>query len=80
VDVLTGDVLGQHFEQIILVSHSSAFDPAMFPYHVYMDNGVVVESNLPVVTTASRASKNGSNGYGHEEQLTSNMQDYVAVE
>jgi hypothetical protein len=23
----------------------------MFPYHVYMDNGLVVESNLPVVPT-----------------------------
>jgi DNA repair exonuclease SbcCD ATPase subunit len=51
VDVVTGDVLSQHFEQIILVSHSSAFDPTMFPYHIYMDNGVVVESNLPVVPT-----------------------------
>ncbi len=51
VDVVTGDVLSQHFEQIILVSHSSAFEPAMFPYHIYMDNGVVVESNLPVVPT-----------------------------
>jgi DNA repair exonuclease SbcCD ATPase subunit len=51
VDVVTGDVLSQHFEQIILVSHSSAFDPAMFPYHIYMDNGLVVESNLPVVPT-----------------------------
>ena len=51
VDVVTGDVLSQHFEQVILVSHSSAFDPAMFPYHVYMDNGLVVESNLPVVPT-----------------------------
>ncbi len=49
VDVITGDLLGQHFEQVILVSHSSAFDPAMFPYHVYMDNGMVIESNLPVV-------------------------------
>jgi DNA repair exonuclease SbcCD ATPase subunit len=51
VDVITGDLLGQHFEQVVLVSHSSAFDPAMFPYHVYMDNGAVVESNLPVVPT-----------------------------
>lgn len=49
VDVVTGDILSQHFEQIILVSHSSTFDPAMFPYHIYMDNGLVVESNLPVV-------------------------------
>jgi hypothetical protein len=49
--VVTGELLSQHFEQIILVSHSSAFEPAMFPYHVYMDNGVMVESNLPVVTS-----------------------------
>ncbi|HZO72622.1 MAG TPA: AAA family ATPase [Ktedonobacteraceae bacterium] len=49
VDVITGELMSQHFEQILLISHSSAFDPAMFPYHVYMDNGLVVESNLPVV-------------------------------
>lgn len=49
VDVVTGELLSQHFEQIILVSHSSAFDPAMFPYHIYMDNGGIVESNLPLV-------------------------------
>lgn len=52
VDVVTGELLSQHFEQIILVSHSSAFEPAMFPYHVYMDNGVVVESNFPVVPSS----------------------------
>ncbi|GCF06694.1 AAA family ATPase [Dictyobacter arantiisoli] len=49
VDVVTGDILSQHFEQIILLSHSDAFDPALFPYHLYMDNGLIVESNLPVV-------------------------------
>jgi len=49
VNVVTGDILSQHFEQIFLISHSNAFDPTMFPYHVYMDNGLVVESNLPVV-------------------------------
>ncbi len=49
VEVVTGDVLSQHFEQIILLSHSDAFDPAMFPYHLYMDNGLIVESNLPIV-------------------------------
>ena len=52
VDVVTGEALSQHFEQIVLVSHSSAFDPAMFPYHVYLDSGTVVESNLPVVPVA----------------------------
>ncbi len=49
MDVVTGDMLSQHFEQVLLISHSSAFDPALFPYHVYMDNGTIVESNLPVV-------------------------------
>ncbi len=53
VDVITGDVLGQHFEQVLFISHSNTFDPAMFPYHIYMDNGMVVESNLPVVPVFS---------------------------
>jgi DNA repair exonuclease SbcCD ATPase subunit len=55
VDVVTGEILGKHFEQIILISHSNAFDPAMFPYHVYMENGLIVESNLPVVTEMAPA-------------------------
>ncbi|QBD80340.1 hypothetical protein EPA93_31965 [Ktedonosporobacter rubrisoli] len=49
VNVINGEILGQHFEQIILVSQNNAFDPAMFPYHVYLDNGIVEESNLPLV-------------------------------
>ena len=49
MDVVNGDILSQHFEQVLLISHSSAFDPALFPYHIYMDNGRIVESNLPVV-------------------------------
>jgi DNA repair exonuclease SbcCD ATPase subunit len=48
-DVITSESVSLHFEQVFLISHSSAFDPAMFPYHLYMDNGLVVESNLPVV-------------------------------
>lgn len=55
VDVLTGDILNQHFEQILLISHNNAFAPAMFPYHVYIDNGLIVESNLPLVVTAPLA-------------------------
>jgi len=62
VDVVTGEVLSQHFEQIILISHSSAFDPTMFPYHVYMDNGLAIESNLPVVPI-------GVNGNGKDDKL-----------
>ena len=53
MDVVTGSILSQHFEQVLLISHSSAFDPALFPYHVYMDNGSIVESNLPVVETSN---------------------------
>lgn len=56
VNVVTGEVLSRHFEQIILISHSSAFDPSMFPYHLYLDNGLVVESNLPVVPGSGIAS------------------------
>src|SRR5207244_3492278 len=48
VDVITGESIACNFEQVVLISHSSAFDPAMFPYHIYLENGVVVESNLPV--------------------------------
>ncbi len=59
VNVVTGDVLGQHFEQIILMSHSSAFDPAMFPYHLYMENSLIVESNLPIVPVLPVLNMNG---------------------
>lgn len=68
VDVVTGEVLSQHFEQIILISHSSAFDPALFPYHVYMENGLIVESNLPVVPSLSPAGMNGSNGVSDSQE------------
>ena len=55
MDVVTGDILSQHFEQVLLISHSSAFDPALFPYHIYMDNGQIVESNLPIVEVVQNA-------------------------
>jgi hypothetical protein len=41
-------MLGQHFEQILFISHDGAFDSALFPYHIHVDDGVIVESNLPV--------------------------------
>ncbi len=50
MDVVTGDTLSGRFEQVFLISHSSAFDPALFPYHISMDNGSIIESNLPFVT------------------------------
>lgn len=60
VDVVTGDLLDQHFEQILFISYSSAFDPAMFPYHIYMDNGLIVDSNLPAVPALPVSASNGS--------------------
>jgi hypothetical protein len=70
VDVVTGDILSQHFEQILLISHSNAFDPTMFPYHVYMDNGLVVESNLPVVPNFPPISANGTGDTGPQPVIT----------
>jgi DNA repair exonuclease SbcCD ATPase subunit len=67
VNVVTGEVLSQHFEQVLLVSHSSAFDPAMFPYHIYMDNGLVVDSNLPVVAATGVPATNGSESEAEKE-------------
>lgn len=52
VDIVTGDMLGQHFEQTLLISHNSAFDPGHFNHHVYIENGIVTESNLPTPTGA----------------------------
>jgi DNA repair exonuclease SbcCD ATPase subunit len=47
VDIMTGEMLGQHFEQVLFISHNAAFDPTMFNHHVYIDNGLVAESTLP---------------------------------
>ena len=63
VDLVTGYLLSQHFEQIFFISHSNSFDPAMFPYHIYIDNGLVIQSNLPPVPAPSPLEMpDGSNG------------------
>jgi DNA repair exonuclease SbcCD ATPase subunit len=70
VDVVTGDILSQHFEQIFLISHSNAFDPTMFPYHIYMDNGTVIESNLPVVPNFPPTNANGTGDTSPQPVIT----------
>ena len=50
VDLISGDLLGQHFEQILFVSHDASFDTTGFPYHLSIENGQVIESNLPNTT------------------------------
>ena len=47
VDLVTSHLLSEHFEQAFFISHNSALDLATFKYHLYIDNGIVMESNLP---------------------------------
>lgn len=47
VNIVTGEMLGQHFEQVVLISQHSAFDPSMFDHHLYIENGQIAESTLP---------------------------------
>jgi hypothetical protein len=63
-DIITGDTLGQHFEQVLFVSHDTSFDTSSFPYHIYIDSGTVVETNLPtdlteIPETPSQVDTNG---------------------
>lgn len=53
VDIVTGETLGNHFEQVFFVSHDPNFDASSFPYHVYIDSGMVVETNLPTSTAGT---------------------------
>ncbi|MCW3053078.1 MAG: hypothetical protein JWN14_2248, partial [Chthonomonadales bacterium] len=48
VDLLTKGLIRRKFDQIFLVSHSEAFDPALFDHRVRMESGSVIENNLPV--------------------------------
>ncbi len=47
VELLTTGTIAQHFNQVILISHSHTFDREVFHYHIHMENGQVIESDLP---------------------------------
>jgi DNA repair exonuclease SbcCD ATPase subunit len=47
VDLVTSHLISDHFEQAFFISHNSVLDQALFKYHLYIDNGQVVESSLP---------------------------------
>ncbi len=79
VDVVTGESLSQHFEQVLLVSHSSAFDPAMFPYHIYMEGGRVVASNLPVVPNFQPLASVDDNTNGNGEHTSHDVNASVSA-
>ena len=50
IDLVTSHLLSDHFEQTFFISHHNTLDLAMFKYHLYIDNGIVMESNLPAET------------------------------
>lgn len=85
-DIITGETLGQHFEQVLFVSHDTTFDTSNFPYHIYIDSGVVVETNLPVEMdtsseTPTQVDTNGiytTNGNGTDP--TTEKQEAVSLE
>ena len=49
VDLLRDPVgiVGSHFRQVFLISHSQAFDPGLFTYQIQMDGGRVAWTTLP---------------------------------
>jgi DNA repair exonuclease SbcCD ATPase subunit len=47
VDLITTGTIAQQFNQVILISHQHAFNREAFQYHVRMDAGQIVESDLP---------------------------------
>src|SRR6266566_3388279 len=68
IDLVTGHLLSDHFEQAFLISHNSALDLSMFKYHLYIENGIVMESNLLTETAMQQALSSistvvGTNGH-----------------
>jgi DNA repair exonuclease SbcCD ATPase subunit len=75
IDLVTSHLLLDHFEQALFISHNSALDLAMFTYHLYIDNGLVMESNLPVETAMQEQAQPsispfaGTNGHSNNESV-----------
>src|SRR5689334_14848987 len=49
VELLTTGTIAQQFSQVVLISHYHAFDREAFRYHVRMEAGQIVESDLPEI-------------------------------
>ncbi len=47
VNLLTRGPVAANFDQIFVISHSRAFDEELFDYHLLLDSGRIVESDLP---------------------------------
>ncbi len=85
-DIITGETLGQHFEQVLFVSHDATIDTSSFPYHIYIDSGMVAETNLPMEmdTSSETPTQFGSNGNyttdGNGTDPTTEKQEVVSLE
>jgi DNA repair exonuclease SbcCD ATPase subunit len=77
IDLVTGHLLSDHFEQTFFISHSNALDQAMFKYHLYIDNGIVLESNLPPIPAHSSIETSDSNN-GNGSSVSASETDLVA--
>jgi DNA repair exonuclease SbcCD ATPase subunit len=53
VQLVTTGTIAQQFNQVILISHQHAFDREAFQYHVRMDSGQIIESDLPDSATSN---------------------------
>jgi DNA repair exonuclease SbcCD ATPase subunit len=47
VKILTDGVIGEQFEQVLLISHSYTFNRQSLQYYIHLDHGRISESNLP---------------------------------
>ncbi len=47
VELITTGIIAQQFNQVVLISHQHAFGREAFHYHVRMEAGQIVESDLP---------------------------------
>jgi len=55
VNLLTRGPVAANFEQIFVISHSRAFDEQLFDYHLQLDAGRIISSDLPATAEALEA-------------------------
>lgn len=48
VELLTTGTIAQQFHQVVLISHYHAFDREAFQYHVRLEAGQIIETDLPI--------------------------------
>ncbi|MBV8087667.1 MAG: AAA family ATPase [Chloroflexi bacterium] len=53
VNLLTRGLVAANFEQIFVISHNRSFDQTLFDYHLQLEDGRIVESDLPAALTAA---------------------------